>query len=58
MYIASMFVIALISMIICHSVAKKRGANHVLWGVIGFIFAPFAIPFVFLLTNIKNTQVA
>lgn len=36
---------------ICHSTAKNRGANPVLWGTLGFVFGPLAIPFVFLLNQ-------
>jgi hypothetical protein len=34
--------------IFCHQVAKRRGASPVFWGVMGALFGPFAIPFVFL----------
>lgn len=33
--------------IMCHRIAKGRGANPVFWGVMGALFGPFAIPFVF-----------
>ncbi|MCK5809727.1 MAG: hypothetical protein KAH00_01495 [Cocleimonas sp.] len=56
MFIAMIVLVTLISMIICHTVAKRRGANPVLWGALGVAFGPFAIPFVFLLTHNKNTQ--
>jgi len=36
-----------VSAILCHFVAKNRGANPIFWGVMGVIFGPLAIPFVF-----------
>lgn len=37
------FVVSIIS---CHTIAKKRGNNPVFWGVMAAIFGPFALPFV------------
>lgn len=34
--------------VICHTIAKKRGSNPIFWAVMGGIFGPLAIPFVFL----------
>ncbi len=48
MYIAIFITIFTISAVICHFIAKNRGANAVFWGVIGAVFGPLAIPFVFL----------
>ncbi len=36
------------SAILCYLVADRRGANAIFWGVMGFLFGPFALPFVFL----------
>ena len=33
------------------SIADKRGANTLFWAVMGAIFGPFAIPFIFLTKN-------
>lgn len=41
-------VICFISAFYCHKLAKSRGANPVLWVVLGFVFGPLAIPFIFL----------
>jgi len=48
----------IISSIICIScaillwfIADKRGANTFFWSVMGAVFGPFAIPFVFLTKN-------
>lgn len=38
----------LVSAALCHAIAKQRGANPVIWGVMGIVFGPLAIPFVFL----------
>ena len=43
-----LLLIVLASVVICHQIAKKRGANAVFWGVLGALFGPLAIPFVFL----------
>ena len=49
-----------VSAVICHLIAKRRGANPVYWGVIGFLCGPLAIPFVFLarsvIKGINNTK--
>ena len=37
----------IISAILCHYIARHRGANAVFWGVMGAVFGPLAIPFVF-----------
>jgi hypothetical protein len=48
MYIALGIGIIILSGFICHFLAKSRGANPVFWGVMGVLFGPLAIPFVFL----------
>jgi hypothetical protein len=53
MYIPIAITIILASAIICHLVAKNRGANPVFWGVMGLVFGPLAIPFVFFSKNKK-----
>jgi hypothetical protein len=40
--------INIVCVILCHRIAKRRGAKPVFWGVMGALFGPFAIPFVFL----------
>ena len=37
----------IISALICHYIAKKRGVNVAFWGFMGLVFGPLAIPFVF-----------
>ena len=48
--------IALICMVVCHTVAKKRGANTVFWAIMGAFFGPLAIPFSFLPKTKKPTS--
>ncbi len=38
----------LLSLWICHLVAKKRGLNQRHWQIMALLFGPLAIPFVFL----------
>jgi hypothetical protein len=33
--------------ILCHRIASKRGGNAVVWGALGLLLGPLAIPFVF-----------
>jgi len=35
------------SIIVCHQLAKRRGKDPVFWGLMGAIFGPLAIPFVY-----------
>ena len=46
--LALIFIPIVISLWVCHSVAKKRGLNRRYWQMMAIIFGPFAIPFVFL----------
>jgi len=38
-------------------IAAKRGSNKTFWTIMGFVFGPFAIPFVFFAKKVdpKNT---
>ncbi len=44
----ALIAINLISIVVCHRIAKRRGANPVFWGVMGAFFGPLAIPVTFL----------
>jgi len=46
--IALMLLVGIASIVVCHRVAKKRGADPVFWGIMAAIFGPLAVPFVFL----------
>ncbi len=48
MYIAIFVVMFITCAIVCHNVAKGRGGNPVFWGVMGAVFGPLAVPFVFM----------
>jgi len=48
MFMTVMLLLMISSALICHIIANKRHANTVFWGVMGFAFGPFAIPFVFM----------
>lgn len=48
MYIIAALAVFIISGLVCHYIAKSRGANPAFWGVMGIIFGPLAIPFVFM----------
>ena len=43
-----LFVLNILSVFFCIYIAKSRGAKTRFWGVMGLIFGPFSIPFVFL----------
>jgi hypothetical protein len=45
MFGLAVFVVAVGSIVACHVLAGRRGANPVYWGVMGLLFGPFAIPF-------------
>ena len=38
--------IAIVCAVVCHQLARRRDRNPVLWGVLGALFGPFAIPFI------------
>jgi RsiW-degrading membrane proteinase PrsW (M82 family) len=42
-----LFVISLISMVLCFYVAKYRHANKTLWVLAALLIGPLAVPFVF-----------
>jgi len=42
-------VIAIVSAMTCHILAKQKGRKPVFWGVMGVVFGPFAIPVILLL---------
>ncbi len=48
MEIAIIILISLVSIVVCHTIAKKRGANTLFWAVMGALLGPIAIPFSFL----------
>ena len=47
MLITIALLLTVVSVVACHMIAKSRGGDAVFWGVMGFLFGPFAIPFAF-----------
>jgi hypothetical protein len=41
------------SIFICYRIARSRGANPVLWGLLGALFGPLAIPFALMARRFK-----
>jgi hypothetical protein len=41
---------------ILYLIADKRGSNKIFWGIMGFFFGPFAIPFVFFAKRVDPTN--
>ncbi|MDX2507382.1 MAG: hypothetical protein QNL62_23300 [Gammaproteobacteria bacterium] len=56
MYILIFIGIFIISAVICHFIARSRGANAVYWGVMGAVFGPLAIPFAFISKNTGTSK--
>jgi hypothetical protein len=44
---ALLILVFLASIMICHMIAKKRGRNPIFWGIMGGLFGPLAIPFIY-----------
>ena len=47
MIIYVLIVLNVLSIFVCHYIAKSRGAKPVFWGVMGALFGLLAIPFAF-----------
>lgn len=45
MEVIVLVIINLLSIFVCHFIAKRRGSRPVFWGVMGALFGPFAILF-------------
>ena len=45
--VISVLIISMLSGMICHQVAMMRGAKAPFWALMGLLFGPLAIPFVF-----------
>ncbi len=48
MSILLVLTISLVCAVVCHFIAKTRGLHPVFWGMMGLLFGPLALPFVFL----------
>jgi len=45
MVIYALVALNVLCVVICHYIAKYRGAKPTFWGVMGAVFGPLAIPF-------------
>ena len=45
--IGLLIILSVLSAVICYQVAKSRKADRWYWLLVGLLFGPFAIPFVF-----------
>ena len=45
----ALIILNLLCIIVCHNMARKRGLKPVFWGLMGGIFGPLPIPFIFFL---------
>ena len=55
MYYIVLLAISLVFAALLYFIAAKRGANKAFWSVMGFMFGPFALPFVFLSRSREKT---
>jgi len=46
--IIGIFAVNIVCIVVCHQLAKSRGAKPVFWGVMGALFGPLAIPFAYM----------
>lgn len=44
----ALVIISIVSAIICHFIAKRRGADAIFWGIMGMLIGPLAFPFALL----------
>lgn len=44
-------IICILSAIVLWNIADRRGANTKFWAIMGAVFGPLAIPFIFLIKN-------
>ena len=52
-----MTLINLVGVVICHSVARRRGSRKVVfWTTMGILFGPLAIPFVLKFTRVPDAR--
>jgi len=47
MFLLLLVVLNIVCIVVCHMIAKSRGAKPVFWGLMGALFGPFAIPFAY-----------
>jgi hypothetical protein len=42
--------------VLLYLIAAERGSNKTFWAIMGFVFGPFAIPFVFFAKKVDPTN--
>ena len=47
------FLVLVVSMLLCHFIATGKGRNPIAWGVTGAILGPFAVLIILLLPKAK-----
>ena len=48
MFLIVLLIVNVLSIFVCHWIARKRGLAPVFWGVMGAVFGPLAIPFAYI----------
>ena len=54
-FIGSIAIISLIFAVLFYKIAEKRQADKVFWAIMGFLFGPFALPFLFFAKKQRKT---
>ncbi len=54
MYYLGLIIMAVFFGTLLHGIAAKRHADKKFWLIMGIIFGPFALPFVFMVKKIKQ----
>lgn len=52
----TLLVVNILSIALCYQIAHERQANSFFWGVMGFLFGPLAVPFVFFAKPQNNNS--
>jgi len=51
-----LLILNILSIFVCFFIAKKRSAKASFWGLMGALFGPLAIPFVFLAKPVSTPE--
>lgn len=49
-----LFFVCIASMLLCHTLAKKKGRNPIAWGLTGAIIGPLAIPIILAMKKVNQ----
>lgn len=55
-FIGIIVIISLIFALLFYKIAEKRQADKVFWAIMGFLFGPFALPFLFFAKKTKESN--